>query len=391
MTKLPSRIIALDIETDIPDPKGIVEDCQAFLLGVKEYRVEAGSLLPEEYHAFEAGQFAEGLEWVDNASGLIVGYNLFGFDYVVLRPWLEDNSIIEHTVDLFALLRALTKQLRGLKLHSVCSSLLGEGKLDLGTDAVAAWRDGKRDLVLRYNERDCDLAAKLWHFMTSAKSVRLGKAAFRLGPTQRGMLMAGGQFKGYKDWLEKEFETQTVRERIDPFVGIKANPLDLAREFDRFVCNSGGKIFYSRLIPADDYPSGEDTAPRSCPACGEYVFDSPLVFKGWAGGSDGSPSREGPLAASAELETLWAKISSVVAPDDWGPHFATTGFPRPEAHEARLHDLLGVSEDDFDAWVATIHSDELQEYIPRWQHKQNWFHRRSLRALEQYTLKMGLP
>src|SRR3990172_8997257 len=215
MTEPPTRITALDIETDIPDPKGMVEECQAFLLGVKQYRIEAGGLIPEDYHSFEVSQLAEALEQMNNASGLIVGYNLFGFDYVVLRPWLQRTTIIERTVDLFAFLRAHVKHLRGLKLHSLCTSLLGEGKIDLGTDAINAWRNGKRDLVLRYNERDCDLAAKLWRFMITADKVVIGKATLDIGAAERDTLTSGGQFKGYDDWLKKEFEAQRTRVRAD--------------------------------------------------------------------------------------------------------------------------------------------------------------------------------
>jgi hypothetical protein len=101
MTKPPTRIVALGIETDMFDPKGMIEERRAFLLSLKRYRIERQPHL----------------------------------DYVVLRPWLQGTTVIERTVDLFALLRAYTKHHSGLKPHSVCRSLLCEGKLDLGTDA----------------------------------------------------------------------------------------------------------------------------------------------------------------------------------------------------------------------------------------------------------------
>lgn len=383
MPKSSTRIIVLDIETDIPEPKGAIEMCEPFLLGVKHYKIEAGHLIPEDYIAFERATLADGVAHIAKTQGLVIGYNLFGFDYVVLRAWLEGTDIIERSVDPLYFLRTLPERPRGLKLHSVCTTLFGEGKLELSGNAVAAWRDGNRNLVIRYNERDCDLVARLWFFLLSADTATIGEKTFHMSSAQRNILAMGGQFASYKDWLSREFVAQSMSVRRDQFVGLNVNPLELAREFDRFVCITTGKAFFSRFIPASDYPSGEDTAPRFCPQCGEYLGDSPYVFKG------PDYTRDTYLAASTEVEALWAKLAPELVPLDVDPHFASTGIPRSERSGLRVEDYLGLADGDFESWLNQIRSRDLQIFVPQYDRQIQYLHRRSRKAEEEYALKIG--
>lgn len=385
------QIVAFDIETEISDPKGAIQACSPFLIGIKPFSVQRGVLVPGPYRFFEGHELPEAMRHLSKAPGPIVGYNLLGFDYVVLRDLVDVQDAIERTIDLWDFLRKKTAKRRGLKLDAVCRTLLGKGKIPFdeetpsdATGRIAAmWMANRRDEVLLYNERDCDLAAYLWVFLCNSKEVALGGRSFSITKEDSSLLGGTSRQTTYEAWLRRHFKRQTYRARVDQFVGIDRNPLDLAKEYDRFRCHNTDQTFFTRLVPHSDIPSGEDIAPRLCPSCGEYVWESPYTFKDF-------PHVQGRPVPPERLDELWCLLESHVDRIDLGDHFEVSGFAREHSGEVRLYDSLGIDESDFSRWVSGIRAPALQKYLPRWEDRVSYAHRRTLASLAKHAEKEGL-
>ena len=110
----------------------------------------AGILSNKEHLFFEESQAQELFETLDQAD-LIVGHNLFGFDYLVLQPYIKQNiikTLQNKTFDMMLELEKLTR---------CWSSLDDLGKRNVGfTKTVDTlkipkmWRDGERQEVKDY-------------------------------------------------------------------------------------------------------------------------------------------------------------------------------------------------------------------------------------------------
>jgi DEAD/DEAH box helicase domain-containing protein len=93
---------------------------------------------------------------------LVVGYNLRGFDYEVLRAYTDENLQKLPTLDLMFDL----EQRLGFrpKLDSVASATLGEGKIADGMQALEWWRQGEIDKIVEYCREDVRVTRDLYNF-----------------------------------------------------------------------------------------------------------------------------------------------------------------------------------------------------------------------------------
>ena len=95
-------------------------------------------------------------------ASLVVGYNIRGFDYEVLRAYTEENLQKLPTLDLmFDLEERLGFR---PKLDGVVSATLGDGKIADGLQALEWWRLGEIDKIIEYCQEDVRVTRDLYDF-----------------------------------------------------------------------------------------------------------------------------------------------------------------------------------------------------------------------------------
>ncbi len=95
-------------------------------------------------------------------AGLVVGYNLYRFDYQVLQPYTEHRMRNLATLDM---LRVLKNHLGWRpRLDDLAAATLGERKSGNGLDAVRWFREGNLDQVIEYCKRDVEVTWKVYEF-----------------------------------------------------------------------------------------------------------------------------------------------------------------------------------------------------------------------------------
>ena len=95
-------------------------------------------------------------------ANLVVGYNIRGFDYEVLRAYTDEDLQKLPTLDLMFDL----EQRLGFrpKLESVVSATLGEGKIADGMQALEWWQLGEIDKIIDYCRQDVRVTRDLYDF-----------------------------------------------------------------------------------------------------------------------------------------------------------------------------------------------------------------------------------
>jgi DEAD/DEAH box helicase domain-containing protein len=93
---------------------------------------------------------------------LVIGYNIKGFDYEVLRGYTEEDL---HRLPTLDLMEHLEERLGFRpKLESVVMPTLGTGKLADGLTALEWWRDGEIDKIVEYCREDVRVTRDLYDF-----------------------------------------------------------------------------------------------------------------------------------------------------------------------------------------------------------------------------------
>jgi len=93
---------------------------------------------------------------------LVVGYNIKGFDYEVLRGYTDFNL---QSLPTFDLMYDLEERLGfAPKLQSVASATLGAGKSADGLQALEWWRRGEVDLIIQYCRQDVQVTRDLYNY-----------------------------------------------------------------------------------------------------------------------------------------------------------------------------------------------------------------------------------
>ena len=101
---------------------------------------------------------------------LVVGFNLYRFDYEVLAAYTNERLSRLPTVDM---LDYLYRQLRfRLSLDSLASATLGMSKAGDGLQAVRWFREGRQDKVREYCQQDVELTYRLYQFGKQNKYVQ---------------------------------------------------------------------------------------------------------------------------------------------------------------------------------------------------------------------------
>jgi DEAD/DEAH box helicase domain-containing protein len=93
----------------------------------------------------------------------VVGFNLKGFDYEVLRPYapterLQNLPTLDIMDDLYKILNFR------ISLDSIAQATLGEKKSASGLEAVEWWRNGELDKLAAYCKQDVNVTRRLYEF-----------------------------------------------------------------------------------------------------------------------------------------------------------------------------------------------------------------------------------
>ena len=133
------------------------------------------------YFEAEASALVERLR----AAELVIGFNLLGFDYEVLKGY---RDVAFDTVPTLDIMFELQDRLGFRpKLDSVVQATLGVGKSADGLQALVWWKEGRLDLIEKYCTDD----------------VRLTRDLYLFGKRNRHVLVsryAGGPIKVEVDW-----------------------------------------------------------------------------------------------------------------------------------------------------------------------------------------------
>jgi DEAD/DEAH box helicase domain-containing protein len=96
------------------------------------------------------------------SADLVVGYNILGFDYEVLRGYTDENLQALPTLDM---MYDLEDRLGFRpKLESVAVPSLGGGKSADGLQALEWWRMGEIDKIVEYCREDVKVTRDLYNF-----------------------------------------------------------------------------------------------------------------------------------------------------------------------------------------------------------------------------------
>lgn len=97
------------------------------------------------------------------SAGRVVGFNLKGFDYEVLRPYAPEERLqFLPTLDIMDdLFRQLSFR---VSLDSVARATLGDTKSASGVQAVEWWRAGEMEKLAEYCKVDVDVTRRIYEF-----------------------------------------------------------------------------------------------------------------------------------------------------------------------------------------------------------------------------------
>ncbi len=124
----------------------------------------------DKYYAFmedEMDKLADLLK----KSELVIGFNLWGFDYPVLENYIKDvNFSSLKTLDI---LDDVNKYLGyRIKLESLAQGSLGAGKSGTGLDAIEQWRQGKIEELKEYCLKDVEVTKDVYEYGIKNKFIK---------------------------------------------------------------------------------------------------------------------------------------------------------------------------------------------------------------------------
>jgi DEAD/DEAH box helicase domain-containing protein len=115
----------------------------------------------DELQVFTEENISELIDLLLSAD-LVVGYNITGFDYEVLRGYTDQDLQKLPTIDL---MRDLEARL-GFRprLETVAAPTLGSGKSADGLQALEWWRQGEIDRIIEYCKEDVRVTRDLFDY-----------------------------------------------------------------------------------------------------------------------------------------------------------------------------------------------------------------------------------
>lgn len=281
---LPSEICVLDVETEqveFQNPEG----CILAFVGVKTFVLSEGSYQPQEYRYFLADDVTALEQFLRTFDGLIIGHNIFAFDYRTLRTRLSLDGVVERTADTLEFLLSKNRQrLAGLKLDHLCRANFGKGKTLDGASTPELWRQGRRDEVIAYNENDCILTMELWQHLVMKRAgiIRFYKkdnwtdqGTFNISARDLEELLCQRPRYTYPTWKEKVeaggFNRQKQNRRQSEEDLFWEPELVFETSYSWHYCQASNRTF---LFEQQDLPGDRgDMVSILCPGCELETID----------------------------------------------------------------------------------------------------------------------
>lgn len=133
--------------------------------GIEKLRMSCGVTFSTERNDFAVYWEKDAFALIEElqAADRVIGFNLFGFDYQVLRPYAPRfNFASLHTLDL---LQDIQRTLGfKLSLDSIAGATLGAKKSADGLQAVEWFRAGEREKLVEYCKIDVDITRRVYEF-----------------------------------------------------------------------------------------------------------------------------------------------------------------------------------------------------------------------------------
>jgi DEAD/DEAH box helicase domain-containing protein len=135
------------------------------------------STADSEYHYYTEENVAELIEEL-RAAELVVGFNLVGFDYEVLKAYTDYPLHKLPTIDIMNdVYRVLGFR---LGLDALASATLGITKSADGMQAIRWWRQGKIQELFDYCQQDVEITRQLYEFGRQHKYVQYRDRQWRV-------------------------------------------------------------------------------------------------------------------------------------------------------------------------------------------------------------------
>ena len=150
----------------------------------------AGILLNNKVTLFEENQVEELFEALCQAK-LVVGHNLFGFDYQLIQPYIDQDvfGILGKkgkTLDMmFELAQLLGRQVKWTKLDDLASRNIGISKTHDGEDIPKMWRDGKHNEVKAYLINDLKMTEAVYSYALKNKKLKYMHSEYNISFGER--------------------------------------------------------------------------------------------------------------------------------------------------------------------------------------------------------------
>lgn len=169
----PENICILDIETKKTNFNQLERSEVAFA-GIRTFKLKNDKYYAGNHSIFFVSQMKDLEGLLIDFPGLIIGHNIFQFDYRVLKPLISLRKIIRKTFDTLVFVYLKNNlRVRGLSLNSLSKLNFGREKLCEGRSISKLWREGKRKFVIKYNRIDCNLTKAVWWQLLHHKDIRV--------------------------------------------------------------------------------------------------------------------------------------------------------------------------------------------------------------------------
>ncbi len=154
----PNKIV-FDLETqksfDEVGGRGRNDLLKISVLGLYSYR-------DDKYYCFEENEIYRAGEMFQEADQ-IIGFNIKGFDFEVLRPYVNFDV---HQLPYLDILEEVVKIIgHRIKLENLAQSNLGAGKSGDGLEAIRMYKQGRMDELKKYCTQDVKVTKEIYDYV----------------------------------------------------------------------------------------------------------------------------------------------------------------------------------------------------------------------------------
>jgi hypothetical protein len=243
---LPEKILVIDIETsgqltDKPSLERIA------LVGVKEFARKRTGFLPLPHESYRHGDWHLLANRLSSFKGLILGFNLLGFDFHFLRILFDIRTVFESSVDVFAWLISKTGGHEGNVLEYSSREVLRSGKLYTGKSIKKLLKENDWAQLSKYNERDLDLTFRLW--LKAVKEPNFRELTVNRNDIE--YLLGQRKLIPYEEWTTLHFDW-SKRERnsalFDRIISDRYGPIEQTFVWPQYflmLCTGCDKVWWS--------------------------------------------------------------------------------------------------------------------------------------------------